>query len=73
MWSLSLILVIFMWVVTLIGSCVTGTLVLANVGEGNSDWEKKFWWDFCKKNIKGFAVFSPLFILSNYLIYLLVT
>lgn len=60
-----------LWVASLIGMCVTGVLFFLNVGEGDADWEKKFWWDFCKKNIKWLAIFSPLFVLANYFIYLM--
>lgn len=68
---LASIIVGIVWVISLIGCCVTITIFFINLGEGDSDWEKKFWWKVSKKYGIMFLLFAPIFALSNYFYYLI--
>jgi hypothetical protein len=69
--SLWILFTTILWLISLIGCSVTGMLFIINVGSGHTDWQKRFWWKFCKQNLKWFSLFLPLFILANYFYYLI--
>ena len=73
LWLAGLAFSIVMWAVTFVGSAVSLILISINFGQGDNQWEKEFWRGVCKEQIRNFAIFAPLFILSNYLIYMLIT